>query len=214
MAEKPTLAYWDVRGLTTPIRMVLYYAGIPFEDKRYDASWFQVKPTIDLPFPNLPYWIDGDLKITQSTAILRHVAKKAKLTGKDDVEDARLGMLEQQAVDLRTGLAKLAYSDKYEQERPDFVKSIPSLLKPWSDYLGQKNFLLGDRLTYVDILLADILNVYELFEPSALTAFPNLSGLLQRVEALPGIASFLKSDKYKRLPYFGPYAHWGQMPKP
>jgi glutathione S-transferase len=30
----PTLAYWDVRGLAEPIRLLLLYTGTDFEDKR------------------------------------------------------------------------------------------------------------------------------------------------------------------------------------
>jgi glutathione S-transferase len=32
--------------------------------------------TIDLKFPNLPYLIDGDVKVTESLAILKYIAKK------------------------------------------------------------------------------------------------------------------------------------------
>ena len=48
------------------------------------------KFTLGLEFPNLPYWIEGDLKLTQSVAILRHVARKANLFGKSDIEQAKL----------------------------------------------------------------------------------------------------------------------------
>jgi glutathione S-transferase len=214
MAEKPTLAYWDLRGIANPIRMLLHYADIPFEDKRHDASWFQIKPTIGLDFPNLPYWIEGDLKLVQSIAILRHVARKANLVGKDEAEQSRLEMLEQQANDLRTAIAKLVYNEKYEELRADFVKSIPDLLKPWSDYLGSKQFLAGGSVTYVDFLVADILNIYSLFEPTSLATFPNLSAYVQRVEDLPRVAEFLKSGKYQRRPVFGPLAKVLNMPMP
>jgi hypothetical protein len=70
----PTLGYWDIRGNTEPIRMVLHYAEAPFEDKRYEygstpqtlrSIWLADKPNLGLDFPNLPYYIDGDLKLTQ-----------------------------------------------------------------------------------------------------------------------------------------------------
>ena len=35
----------------------------------------------DYPFPNLPYIIDGDIKITQSNACLRYIGKRAAATG-------------------------------------------------------------------------------------------------------------------------------------
>ena len=39
-----------------------------------------------LEFPNLPYYIDGDVKLTQSSAILRHIAREHGLMGKTGKE--------------------------------------------------------------------------------------------------------------------------------
>lgn len=211
----PTLGYWDIRGNTEPVRMVLHYAGIPFNDKRIKygegddlrAEWLKEKFNLGLDFPNLPYWIEGDLKLTQSTAILRHVARKAKLTGENDAEQAKLEMLEQQAIDLRQAFTGLCYNKpQFEQLRPEFVKSIPDKLKPWSVYLGEKKFLAGDRLTYVDFLLSDVLSIYQTFEATAFTGFPNLASYVQRVESLPAIAKYHGSGVYHKLPYNGKVA--------
>jgi len=42
-------------------------------------------------FPNLPWMIDGDVKLTQSLAILKHLARKHGLIGEDS---SRLDMVE------------------------------------------------------------------------------------------------------------------------
>ena len=42
-----------------------------------------------LDFPNLPYYMEGDLKLTQSNAILRHLARKHDLMGQTSAERAR-----------------------------------------------------------------------------------------------------------------------------
>merc|ERR1712071_500030 len=72
-----TLAYWDIRGLAQPARLMLHHAAIPFEDKHfvcadnppYDKScWTSIKNTLGFDFPNLPYVIDGDIKVSQSNA--------------------------------------------------------------------------------------------------------------------------------------------------
>ena len=39
-------------------------------------AWFDVKFTLDLDFPNLPYLMDGDFKITESEAIMKYIAAK------------------------------------------------------------------------------------------------------------------------------------------
>ncbi len=36
MSNDPTLGYWDIRGLAEPIRYLLKYAGVKFNDKRYE----------------------------------------------------------------------------------------------------------------------------------------------------------------------------------
>ena len=67
------LGYWNVRGYGEPSRLLLKHLGIEFQDTRYDFgenndsvdSWYKVKFTLGLPFPNLPYLIDGDFKLTQ-----------------------------------------------------------------------------------------------------------------------------------------------------
>lgn len=67
----PVLGYWNVRGLTSPIRNLLRYKEAEFEEKLYGFSeeerkeWSADKAVLDLDFPNLPYYIDGDVKLTQ-----------------------------------------------------------------------------------------------------------------------------------------------------
>jgi len=74
--KNPTLTYFDIRGRTEPIRLLLHDNDIEFEDKRILLEdWSALKPKIT-PFHTLPIFEDGDLKITQSSAILRYLAKK------------------------------------------------------------------------------------------------------------------------------------------
>jgi len=74
MSTIPTVGYWDMRGLGEPIRYLLKYKGIKFDDKRYHFNsgttpqeigkyWSPEKYNLGLDFPNLPYYIDGDVKV-------------------------------------------------------------------------------------------------------------------------------------------------------
>ena len=75
MQTKPTLAYWDIRGLAAPIRTLLVHTGVEFEDKQYahdtigEKSWEDDKAAMvaghDYAFPNLPYFTDGSVHISQ-----------------------------------------------------------------------------------------------------------------------------------------------------
>ncbi|RWS25455.1 glutathione S-transferase Mu 1-like isoform X2 [Leptotrombidium deliense] len=217
--SKLVLGYWDLRGLTEPIRYLLHYADVDFEDKRYTvgpapefdtSEWTNEKNTLGLDFPNLPYIIEGDLKLSQSTAILRYLARKYKLVGETEEETIRLDLAEQQLVDVRTGLVKVAYSgSEYEKNREEYLKTLPEKLELLSKFLGDRKFILGDKLTYVDFLLYEVLDFHRLFEATSLNAYENLKSYLERFEALPAIEKYMKSGKFSRLPVFGPMASFG-----
>lgn len=61
-------------------------------------------------FPlQLPYYIDGDVKITQSNAILRYLGRKHDMCGKTEEEKIRVDILENQSMDFRNGFVRLCY---------------------------------------------------------------------------------------------------------
>eukprot|EP01090_Pellita_catalonica_P016786 TRINITY_DN4916_c0_g1_i1.p1 TRINITY_DN4916_c0_g1~~TRINITY_DN4916_c0_g1_i1.p1 ORF type:complete len:136 (+),score=18.63 TRINITY_DN4916_c0_g1_i1:50-409(+) len=115
-SKKITIAYWKIRGLAQAIRLLCAYTKTPVNDVRYEQGdppelsrklWYDVKETLGLPFPNLPYLIDGDVKITQSNAVLRYVANKSKpeLLGTTPAEKAYVDM----TLDQVMGLCFLSY---------------------------------------------------------------------------------------------------------
>ena len=50
------------------------------------SDWTNVKFKLGLDFPNLPYLIDGNIKVTQSNAILRYLGRKFGLDGKTEAD--------------------------------------------------------------------------------------------------------------------------------
>ena len=124
MSSVPKLGYWDIQGLGQAIRMLLTYLEIEYEDIVYDnttreTTWMkEIKPNLGLEFPNLPYYMEGDFKITQSLAILRYLGKKHGMYGKTDEEYAKIDMLMEYGLDLvRSLVLGLAF-------KPDFVRLL------------------------------------------------------------------------------------------
>ena len=74
--------------------LIFSYSGVEFEDEMLicGSCWFgKDKFSLGLDFPNLPYYVDGDVKVTQSNAILRFIARKYdnKMLGTNMTEMAR-----------------------------------------------------------------------------------------------------------------------------
>jgi len=204
--SKIVLAYWDIRGLAQPARMLLGYLGEDFEDKMfvcgeapdYDRScWTEVKETLGFDFPNLPYLIDGDVKVTQSNAIMRYLGRKAGMDGETETEKVRVDILENQAMDFRNGFVGLCYrsGEAWLEKSEKYKTNIKSLLKRFEKFIGDLTFFAGPKLTYVDFIMYELLDQHRLFEPKILDDFDKLSGFMKRFEEEPKIEAFMKSSK-------------------
>ncbi|XP_041953826.1 glutathione S-transferase Mu 3-like [Alosa sapidissima] len=180
------LAYWDIRGLAQPIRLLLEYTGTKYEDKfyvcgeapNYDKScWLDNKFKLGMDFPNLPYLVDGDRKIVQSNAIMRYIARKHNLCGETEDEKVRVDILENQAMDFRNGFVMLCYNTDY--------------------------------ITFVDFLMYELLDQHRMFEPKCLDEFKNLKVFLDHFEGLEKIAAYIKSSRLMKNPVNNKMAKWG-----
>ncbi|XP_048207757.1 glutathione S-transferase Mu 1 isoform X3 [Perognathus longimembris pacificus] len=212
-----TLGYWDIRGLTHPIRLLLEYTDSSYEEKRYTlgdapdydrSQWLSEKFKLGLDFPNLPYLIDGAHKVTQSNAILRYIARKHNLCGETEEEKIRVDILENQVTDIRTQFIMLCYNSDFEKLKPEYLQGLPDKIKLFSQFLGKRPWFAGDKITFVDFLAYDILDMHRMFEPKCLDAFPNLKDFISRFEGLKKISAYMKTGRFLPRPVFSKMAQW------
>ncbi|XP_066479790.1 glutathione S-transferase Mu 1-like [Tiliqua scincoides] len=170
--------------------------------------WKNEKNKLGLDFPNLPYLIDGETKISQSNAILRYIARKHKMCGESEEELIRIDLLENQVMDFRIALAGVCYSPDFEKLKPGYLEQLPVKLKLFSDFLGNRKWFAGKKITYVDFLAYDVLDVHRMFEPKCLDHFTNLKDFLERFEALEKISAYMNSGRYLKRPVFWRIAKW------
>ncbi|CAH8287011.1 unnamed protein product [Heterobilharzia americana] len=166
------LVYWKLRGLGQPIRLLLEYLGDEYEENSYGEDgwekWQEDKFNLGLEFPNLPYFIDGDVKITQSLAIMRYIADKHNMLGNNPKERAEISMLEGAVVDISSGASKIAYDDNYEILKVDFLKKLNGMLKTFNERLSDKPYLSGNSVTHPDFMFYEALDVVSYMEPNCL----------------------------------------------
>ncbi|KAL4226000.1 Glutathione S-transferase Mu 3 [Mactra antiquata] len=211
MGDIPELGYWKIRGLAAPIRLLLTYAGKEFKDTQYECgdapdynrdAWNSVKPKYGefLDFPNLPYYIDGDVKITQSNAILKHIARKYQLDGETEKEKALVDMLLDQAMDLRNGIVRLCYNPDYENLKVAYFESLPPNLALYEKRLSKSTWFAGEKVTVADFPFYELLDQLTRMKPDVLSAYPKTTEFLSRFRELKNVKEYLARDEVKNMP--------------
>jgi len=218
MKTLPVLGYWNIRGLAQPIRVLLGYAGVEFEEIHYVIGdgpefsyedWYKEKFELGLDFPNLPYYMEGDLKLTQSNAILRHLARKHDLIGQTSAERARCDLAAEQICDLRKTFVTLCYSEDFKSQLLDYVSKLPKSLQPFEDFLGENPWLAGQNITWADFLAWEYFDQHVLLKPDCLASFPRLTAYHLRFKDEPKIKAFMESPKCFVGALRGKMAAWG-----
>ncbi|CAK8678999.1 unnamed protein product [Clavelina lepadiformis] len=219
---KLVLGYWDLRGRGEALRCVLEYLGVEYEDKRYKlsgeppnidgSSWFGVKAQMNLDLPNLPYIIDGDVRMTQAWAILKYLARKHTILFPKTEEEIRsCDMLEEVGRDLALPFYTLCYNheDFDEAKKKYFGETLPKLLDLLEKFLGSSNWMIGDKMTYVDFFFCEVLDDIQLMTSDCLDKHQGIKKYVERFYALDKIVAYRQSDRFKKWPIVAPFAKWG-----
>ena len=205
-----TLGYWKIRGLAEPIRLLLHYLGIEYKEVLYEFgpapdfsgdSWFKVKYTLGFDYPNIPYLLDGEFKMTESNAILRYICEKYKpeLLGETIKEKALVNMAVGVLGDLNFAKSQLAYKGKDCPGNERFKTTIKNKLNDLNTLLGKQKFLAGDKMTYPDFVLDEIIeSINDLIEP-IFEEYKNLKKHFDTICELPAIKKY--RNEREALPY-------------
>merc|ERR1711935_211768 len=214
----PKFGYWPIQGRGTPAKMALAYAGEDYQDITYnmgaaegaDDHWGTQKSKLGLAFPNLPWYIDGDVKLTQSNAIVRHIGRKHNLFGKNVEEASEIDMLIDTASDILAAIIKIIFSPDFDNLVGKHPEAMEPKLQQLSDYLGDKKFLLGNTITVADFPMYVSLDWHSALDEGCLAKFPILDNYLKSIRTDPKIKAYLDSDKHftTRCP---PFAQGAKM---
>ena len=172
------------------------------------------------------------MKLTQSNAILRYIARKNDLLGKTEAERIRVDILAEQSMDFRNGIVRLAYNAAFvsakfkipgakgnlyyldiipfqEQLKPEYEKNVEGKLNDFSKFLGDNQWFAGENITFPDFVMYELLDQHRIMSPDLVAKFPKLVDFLNRFEQLPRIAAYMKSDRFLRAPINNKMAKFG-----
>jgi len=196
--------------LIQPIKYLLEYCEFPYEDVQYDGlddKWNQEKEKLGLDFPNLPYLIDGETKLTQSNAILRYIATKkgGDLSGKNLHEQGIVNMLLEVAMDFRNTITRICYNNDYKNVLVGWTNNEQKKYHTqFSKFLGNKKWMLGDHITFPEFHIFELLDQSHLMHADGFKDFPNLVEYMNRFKELPTIKKFRNSDHFIERPINSP----------
>merc|ERR1711874_21582 len=167
MGMTVTLGYWKIRGLAANIRHQLAYSKVKdYKLNEYTqgegpefsrADWMDKKFTVGLDFPNLPYLIGGDIKLTETHAIHKYLAGKysPELLPIDLKENAHVDMLSGVIKDFRMSITMMCYREASvsNEKQKQHLDKLSEILK----FKGQQKFLFGDQVKWLDFEFFEVL---------------------------------------------------------
>uniref|UniRef100_A0A158P8Y6 glutathione transferase n=1 Tax=Angiostrongylus cantonensis TaxID=6313 RepID=A0A158P8Y6_ANGCA len=207
------LYYFGGRGLGEVIRQLFALAAVDFEDIRVtQEQWPALKPK--MPFGNLPVLeVDGQ-QIPQSQAIARYVARKYGYAGKTPYEEAIVDALADQYKDFYVEIKNfyypamgLAKGDVESAKKNILIPARDRFLGYMTNFLKKSNtgYLVGNDLTYADLILAEhVFSIRTVF-PEYTNGFPEVEEHYRKVTSVPKLKKWLDERPKTRMPF-------GQMP--
>jgi glutathione S-transferase len=238
------LYYWPgIQGRGEFVRLALEAAGVPYRDiARLPEGDGGLKPMMKLlngkaiehaPFAP-PFLKAGSLLIGQTANILMFLGARHDLAPAGEAGRLWANQLQLTIADLLDEIhsthhpiaSGLYYQDQLEEAKRrsnDFLKArAPKFLRYFEHILASNKarpaHLIGDRLTYPDLSLFQIVSGLRYAFPRAMAALeeglPLAVALHDRVEALPKIAAYLASPR--RIPFNkeGIFRHYPELDNP
>jgi glutathione S-transferase len=192
-----TLGYWNIRGLAQNARLLLAYTNTPFTEVLYEFSnkdkWFEGdKKDLGLEFPNLPYLIDGDFKLTESGAINKYIIRRSghkELLGKTAQDEGTIDNILGVASDIFKEIRTLMFNPNWAELKAATLEKFRPKFEFLKKFVGDKEFALG-YLTLADFVLSELLYFVDLIFPEEKANLEFWWRIQSNFEKLPAIRSY------------------------
>jgi glutathione S-transferase len=185
----PEFAQGLVRELRA--RWALEEAGLDYRVRLLD----QQRPPeylLEQPFDQVPCFSDGTVRIFETGAIVQYIGEKTEALLPRDPQGrfraiqwtyAALNSVEPAFLNLLLTDIFYAGEEWAKLRRPGAAEFARLKLSRVSDWLGDKQWLEGDRFTIGDLLMVTVLRF--LRHTDLVSGFPNLDTFVKRGEARP-----------------------------
>ncbi|MEE2789274.1 MAG: glutathione S-transferase [Myxococcota bacterium] len=196
-----TLVYAKMQALAEPARMLLSYAGVPYEDvyawDYYGQGWRDGAKQAT-PFGQVPVLIvDGRVSIDQSGAIQRYLSKLTGTCPSDPLLAAQADALCDNAGELfvmSNPVANFFTGERFEAKVAAFEKSFGPRLKFFARSLAAFNdgpFFFGTAPMFCDFTIFHHFQIAQTLSAAVFDNHPSVQQFMTAMAELPGLAEYL-----------------------
>ena len=192
------LHYTRSRGRAETTRWMLAVNQIPFENILIDTpeKLSALRATGKLPFDQMPLLeIDGR-NLSQSSAMIRYLARRGGFYGDTDTDALWCDLIAGAVSDFSETSLKAIFQPTDEiaisGQQATFDKFAPCFEARLKE--NGSGFCAGNRLSFADVILVEALSSYLEWIPDILEPTPLLKALNETVLMQPGIKAYLASD--------------------
>lgn len=243
MSDRYELVYWPVLpGRGEFVRLVLEDAGAAYVDvaRRPETEGGGMAPVLAelhgagarQPAYAPPILKHGDLVLAQMPLVCAYLGERHGLAPEDEAGRWRARQLQltladvvAEAHDTHHPVGKSLY---YDQQVPEAKKAaldfLQARLPKWLAYFERVlaanggTYLVGDRTSYVDLSMFQLLTGLEHAFPRGFAAAaadaPGLVALAERVAARPNLAAYLASERRMAFNLDGIFRHYPELDLP
>nr|XP_008520565.1 PREDICTED: hematopoietic prostaglandin D synthase isoform X2 [Equus przewalskii] len=163
------LTYFNMRGRAEIIRYIFAYLDIKYEDHRIEQA----------DWPEI----------------------KSDLAGKTELEQCEVDAIVDTLDDF---MSRFPWAEKRQDIKDQTFNELltydaPHLLQDLDTYLGEKEWLIGNSVTWADFYWEICSTTLLVFKPDLLDVHPRLVTVRKKVQAIPAIADWIQRRPQTRL---------------
>jgi glutathione S-transferase len=230
-----SLYYWpSIPGRGEFVRLVLEQAGVAYDDVARRRGPKAIIEILAADEPGIyplapPVLVHGDLRIAQTAVICVYLGARHELVANDQDGGAATMQLALTIADLVNEAHDTHHpvgtSSYYEEQKAEALRRarefvdrrMPKFLRYFEKVLqqGGGEYLIGGELSCVDLAMNQLLRGLEYAFPRAFAHYarelPGLLTLRARVDALPNIAAYRRSDRCLPFSEDGIFRHYPEL---
>jgi prostaglandin-H2 D-isomerase / glutathione transferase len=194
-----TLHYFDGKARAELARLILAAGDIKYNDVRLSfEEWPSKKPLA--PAGQLPYIEFDGIRIPQSIALSRYLAKLAKIAGNDDIEQAKVDAVVDTCNDIMNSYYPGVYrAANVEEAYAKFIEGAAAngftQLEKLIGLYGQNGYSVGNSLTWADLFIHEVYTQLLKNNETFLSKYPVVEKVCAQVGSNQRIADYIKNRK-------------------